>query len=227
MILGKNLWTYSFDAIKGLKYRFISKNNLFEIDEKQNEINVIQIKERTNGQGDTALKSLAALPQNLDGPISFLSCDNLVFEENIEFAHDSVQDFDLLVWVNRRYLPAKINPKDFSWLEIDESEKVSNFYFKNNPKDTDKAFLIIGNFTFKNLSIAQFYLNKCIEKNVPNQEEIYLDHVIEEMLNDGCSIKIQDIGNFHSIGTKNELDIIRYWEGCSKFLSLTMQGVHA
>jgi len=223
-ILGKDLWTFSLDAVQNVRYKYLAKNNLFRIDEELFDLNIINFEKPTSGQADTAFKSISNLSDQLQGPISFLSCDNLIFSEDFENAHTKEKNFDLLIWANKHYLPAELDKSGFTWVSANENKYVNKLYFKTHPSDLKHSYVINGNFTFKNLSLAKYYLKKCLDKKDSTLREIYLDHVIEEMLQDKLKIKVHEINDIYSIGTKTEFDIIKYWEGCEHFNKLTLRG---
>jgi NDP-sugar pyrophosphorylase family protein len=224
-ILGKDLWTFSLDAIHNLEYKYLAKNNLFKINEELYDLNILNFEKPTSGQADTAFQSISNLSDELQGPISFLSCDNLIFSEDFENAHKETNDFDLLIWAKKHYLPAEINRSGFSWVSVNEKKYVNNLCLKNYPVDLNNSYVIIGNFTFKNLSTAKHYLHKCLNKIDDTRSEIYLDHVIVEMLQDKLRVKIHEINDFYSVGTETEFDVIKYWERCEHFNKLTMKGL--
>ena len=45
------------------------------------------------------------------------------------------------------------------------------------------------------------------------------------MLQDKLKVKVYEIDNFYSVGTKTEFDIIKYWERCEHFNELTTRGL--
>jgi len=224
-ILGKDLWTFSLDAIHNLKNKYLAKNNLFKIDEEIYDLNILNFEKPTFGQADTAFQSISNLSDELQGPISFLSCDNIIFNEDLENSHKEENDFDLLIWATKHYLPAEINHSGFSWVNVDENNYVNNLHFKTHPVDKNDSYVIIGNFTFRNLTTAKHYLKNCLDKRDDTRSEVYLDHVIEEMLQDKLKVKVHLIDNFYSVGTKTEFDIIKYWERCEHFNELTTRGL--
>jgi ABC-type polysaccharide/polyol phosphate transport system ATPase subunit len=75
------------------------------------------------------------------------------------------------------------------------------------------------------MTTAKYYLKKCLDRKVANRKEIYLDHVIEEMLQDKLKVKIHEINSFCSVGTKIEFEIVKYLEECGHFNKLTQRGM--
>lgn len=224
-ILGKEIWSFSFDAIYNLRHKYLAKNNLFEVDEGVSDLGIINFEKPTLGQADTAFQSILKLSDEMQGPITFLSCDNLIFAEDIEMAHAENQDIDLLIWVKKHYLPAEINQSDFSWVRVNEKNYVNKLQFKSQPEDLKNSYVIIGNFTFRNMFTAKHFLKKCLDRKVANRKEIYLDHVIEEILEDKLTVKIHEVNKFCSVGTKTEFAITKYWEECGHFNKLTQRGM--
>jgi len=218
-IFTKKLWTYSLSAIKNLKIQILAKNKLFELDSKIKELKIINFEKVTRGQAETSYVTLNNYKELLENPISLLSCDNIIFEESIRKAHSEGLDFDLLVWVKRNYLPAYNSPESYSWVEVKEN-LVSNVYFKTIPNQIKENLTIVGNFTFNNLDTALKYLSKYIQSRETDNSELYLDKIIEIMLQDNAKVKILELEEFFSIGCETELKILNYWKNCDNFIKM-------
>ena len=218
IIKGKPLWEYSLDAIRDLPNQYIAKKSSIKLSNKDNTLVEIAIDSPTPGQADTALQALQKLPVDQQGPITFLSCDNLIFQEDIEYAHENLRENDLIVWAKKGYLPSQISPKEYSWIHSKDDQ--CEVFIKSAPPDLNNAYMIIGNFTFKDITLARSLISKYLNLKSPFKES-YLDYVVDTAIKSGKKVKILEVKNFFAIGTQNEYNLFKYWENCRNFNSLS------
>ena len=213
-VQGKQLWHYSW--VKGSK----SKNTLVIREEYKDE--VLQIKDRhttllalkgdTKGQAETALIGLEQCDVDASA-INFLSCDNVVLDENVfSQVSDSHEDV-LYVWVSNNYQNARNQPEQFSWVSISDDGRIDGFYPKQNPPLAESA-VIIGNFTFSSFSLASRAISYCMKEVNWINNEAYLDKAIEFALSNRVKVQPVFLNNFRAIGTSQEIQTFEYWLEC-------------
>lgn len=148
---------------------------------------------------------------NQAGGISFLSCDNLILETELKI--NGPAEEKLYVWTAKNYLNAKLQPNQFSWVEVNEQGKVLKYMPKQDPIGKNLR-TVIGNFTFSNKEFAQKCLEYCLnEKNFLNGEA-YLDSSIKFALDNNYKIQAIDVELFKAIGSAIELNTFNYWNEC-------------
>lgn len=222
-IFSNPLWTYSARNLLQCRERIvvtrdelksgIEKSNFFEF-----EIHALQV--ATSGQAETALRGLEQL-DDMTVPVHIASCDNMLFEVDVEEIERLFDIFDIVVWTANNYAFANTNPNQFSWIVSQNSHEfeVKNIFFKEaNPPPHAEVF--IGNISFKSSAMAKDLIEKAFFANRrETRGELYLDHVIMDALQDHrYRVAKYPFMKFSSIGTPLELATARYWEEVYKLL---------
>ncbi len=213
-IFGKSLWKYSGELIDACSNKFIFVRNqdeaLYDVKNCPN-ITKLIIDYATKSQAESAKKGLELI-QSKDLPIHILAADNIIQDFKINDLTEKLEINDLVVWVTKNYSIAKYNPGQFTWVDVDEKNQVTNVYFKDNcPKEN--SLTILGNFSFKSTQIAEKVIEDVISKSSVNSET-YLDHVIEYCLENNYKVSAFDVNKSFSIGTKEEWLTFSYWQEC-------------
>jgi dTDP-glucose pyrophosphorylase len=211
-VFGKSIWEYSGEVINACTNKFIfvrSQNEALYDIKNFPSITKLIIDYVTKSQAESAKKGLEMI-QSKDLPVHILAADNIFQNLKISDVTEILKVNDLVVWVTNNYAIAKYNPSQFTWVDVDEMNQVTNVYFKDNcPKDN--SLTILGNFSFKSTQMAEKVIEDVISKS-PVDSEAYLDHVIEYCLENNYKVSVFDVNNSFSIGTKEEWLTFSYWQ---------------
>ena len=211
-INGKELWKHSEDAIQKSKDAFLlirKEFTDFVNIENNSKTKIVVLDNPTQGQAHSAMYALNSI--NVPpGPLTFLSCDNIIKKQDFENAMGEIQSSDLVVWTAPNYPMSKYKPGIYSWVNI-ENNRVTGFALKNLPDYYNNASMIIGNFTFKNKEIAYDLISECLNSAERFNSEIYLDSVIQIALEFGHEVSAIKLNNFFAVGTNDELSVYNYY----------------
>jgi hypothetical protein len=209
-IKGKELWQISNLAVSNSlnKYIVIRKEFVSYLEEADNS-EVILLEKPTQGQADTARYALSKIKPN-SGPLTFLSCDNVINQIDYKNAIKLLEESDLVVWTSSGYPMAKYKPNRYSWVNL-EQNRVIGFSLKNLPSNFNQPSMIIGNFSFKSMDLAKVLINECFKSADRYSSEIYLDSVIQIALEFGYNVSAINLERFFAIGTEDEINTYNYY----------------
>ncbi len=211
-VRGTKLWKMSKNAAVNSANNYIVLRKEFSKHIEDLELidtKLVVLEKSTQGQAHTAKFALDNI-ENLPGPVTFFSCDNLISKDHYESAIKKLSFADLVVWTSSDYPMAKYMPDRYSWIDSYRTS-VTKFALKNLPKDFKNPAMIIGNFTFKNRAIAEKMVDKCLESSDRINSEIYLDSVVQIALEFGYEVTYLNLDNFFAIGTEDELNTYKYY----------------
>jgi len=209
-IKGKELWQISNSAVSQAanKYIIIRKEFASYLG-KINDTEAVLLEKPTQGQADTARYALGKIKSN-SGPLTFLSCDNVINQIDYETSIKLLKESDLIVWTSTGYPMAGYKPSRYSWVNI-ENSRVTGFSLKNLPPNFSHPSMIIGNFTFKNSGLAKELIDECFKSADRYSSEIYLDSVIQIALEFGYDVSAINLERFFAIGTEDEINTYNYY----------------
>lgn len=177
------------------------ENNLFS--------QLFAVENNTTGQAASALLGLKLVKEK-SSPVSILSCDNILSElVSVDFKRETNR---IIVWVVQNYPPATMNPDSYSWITVDHDGKVTSVHLKTAPPDPKTAYLIIGNFSFSSAEVAIELCEDLINRDMRVNGEHYLDSLIQIELDNNRNIGFIKLNNFLALGTREELETMRYYE---------------
>lgn len=209
-IKGEKLWQISKHAMFQSAHKYIIMRKEFtSYLEKINDVEVILLEKPTQGQADTARYALTKIKSNT-GPLTFLSCDNVINKIDYVNSIKLLEESDLVVWTSAEYPMAKYKPSRYSWVNIANS-RVTGFSLKSLPANFSHPSMIIGNFTFKNAELADKLISECFRSADRFSSEIYLDSVIQIALEFGYDVSVINIEKFFAIGTEDEINTYNYY----------------
>lgn len=212
----KQLWRHSLIKGKQCRNYLLIREEYEDLVDAVDDVRVdtIPIQGDTRGQAATALIGLERSRNGL-GVINFLSCDNLILDENVfSQISDSGED-RLYVWVSKNYENARNQPEHFSWISIAETGQVNGFFPKQKP-GLGRVAVIIGNFTFSSFALASRAIHYCLQAENWINNEAYLDKAIEYALLNEILVEAIYVDKFRAIGTSNEIQTYEYWLECKK-----------
>jgi len=211
-VKGTKLWKMSKIAAVNSANNYIVLRKEFSNHVEDSELidtKLVVLEKSTQGQAHTAKFALDSI-ENLPGPVTFFSCDNLISKEDYESAIKKLSFADLVVWASSDYPMAKYKPNRYSWIDSYKTS-VTKFALKNLPEDFKNPAMIIGNFTFKNRALAEEMVDKCFELSDRYNSEIYLDSAVQIALEFGYEVTYLNLENFYAIGTEDELKTYQYY----------------
>lgn len=209
-VRNKQLWEYSIVSSEGIRNKLLIRNEYIDKVSNPLHVEVASLEIETKGQAETASIALRSSMAQ-DGGITFLSCDNLVLDA--ELAMDTLKKDKLYLWTAKNYLNAKLQPSQFSWVEVDENGHVIKYMPKQTPVG-NHIRTVIGNFTFSTKQFALRSLEFCLsEENYINGEP-YLDSAIQFALDNDYEIEAIDVKLFKALGNALELKTFNYWNEC-------------
>ena len=211
-VRGTRLWKISkFAAVNSSNNCILLRKEFSKYIEEDDLIDteLVVLEKPTQGQAHTAKFALDNI-EDLPGPITFFSCDNLISKEDYESAIEKLSFADLVIWTSTDYPMAKYKPNRYSWIDSYKNT-VTKFALKNLPSSFKNPAMIIGNFTFKNRVIAEKMVNKCFELSERYNSEIYLDSVVQIALEFGYDVTFINLDKFYAIGTEDELKSYKYY----------------
>jgi NDP-sugar pyrophosphorylase family protein len=211
-VFGKSLWEYAGEFIDSCSDKFIFVRGLdealYDLGNYPN-ITKLTIDYVTKSQAESAKIGLEMIKLK-DLPVHILAADNIFQNLNANVLTEDLIVNDLVVWVTKNYSLAKHAPGQFTWVDVDEKNQVTNVHFKDNYPNKN-SLTILGNFSFKSTRIAERVIEEVISKS-PVNSETYLDHVIEYCLENNYKVSAFDVNKSFSIGTKDEWLTFSYWQ---------------
>jgi len=171
-------------------------NNYFD------NIEIIEINEKTEGQASTCLIAEEYIPN--DSRLNIGSCDagfiydSKLFDKRMEFC-------DALIWTYRGKEIVLKNPNMYGWVKtFDNSDLVKKVSCKmpisENPINDD---VVSGAFSFKKAYLFFNSIKKMIEANDRVNNEFYVDNIFNHIKNN--SIGVFEVKDHFSWGTPDEL----------------------
>ena len=177
---------------------------------------IISINYLTEGQASSCLLAEGIIDsecQLLIGP-----CDNGMIWDRSRFqsmVNDT--DNDTLIWTFRNNVTVKRNPQMYGWVAVDEKENAKKVSCKIPISDDpvhDHA--IVGTFWFRKANYFFDYTKKMIAKNRRINNEFYVDELMNELIENGLSVKVFEIDKYICWGTPDDLKTYQYWESYFK-----------
>jgi len=175
-------------------------------------VEIVELKELTEGQAITALLGLEKIDPNK--PLTIAACDNgMIYDE--EKYHEIFSDpkVDVIVWVTRNHPNAVKTPNSYGWVE-EQGGVVRSVSVKkplSNPKNDP---IIIGAFTFKKASYFKLSAERMIANNTRVNNEFYIDTCINDAVSLGLNVRIFEIDAYLCFGTPEEYKTFNYWQDC-------------
>ena len=172
----------------------------------------------TEGQACTALlgvEELATQGRNeYFEPITFGACDNGVLFDHQEFdALLNDPKVDIIVWGVRGHTNALRNPKMFGWIN-QTNGVINNISVKTPLENPSYDPIVIGTFTFKQMTDFQKVVDRLINRDGRINGEFYLDSCINDAIELGLQCAYFEVQEFFSWGTPNDLKTFEYWQSC-------------
>lgn len=215
-IFNREMWNYAAQLGARTSERLVlTRSNLAKSFLENNPYNftIRGLSAVTQNQIETAKFGLKEVV-NKDTPLHVLACDNIIPNFNLEQIETHLRRFHMVVWLAESYLGAIDQEEQFSWLEINMDGFATKVHIKSNPLTT-KAKLIIGNFSFRNTSIANHLIESLdlrLDQSNKLGNEQHLEFLISEALSAGLKVGGFSLEWFAAIGTRHEYSIAEYFE---------------
>jgi len=173
---------------------------------------IITVEKLTEGQASTCL--LAEDSIDLEKPLLIGACDNGMIYEVEEFINQATsQDVDSLIFTFRNNSTVKRNPKMYGWVKTEQKDIAVNVSCKIPISDNPiKDHAVVGSFYFKKAKHFFEGVKQMITKNIRVNGEFYVDTVMNELIENGLSVKAFEIDKYICWGTPNDLKTYEYWQ---------------
>lgn len=168
----------------------------------------------TEGQACTVQIGIEASNIDIEKPILVSASDNGVvydIQKYISLIKDD--SIDVIVWTFRNNPTSKNNPNMYSWLEVDENNKIKKVHCKKFIFDDPlRSHAIIGTMFFRKAKyfIEGFLNNK--KENIRTNGEFYVDDVINANIKMGLSVFAYEVENYICWGTPDDYKTYNYWK---------------
>ena len=180
--------------------KFISADRIKNLlEEYCKDVEIVVLKNPTSSQSETVFKALESC--NLEGPFFVKDCDN-----QFSFSFSGESEIATLLLSSE----TGVNAANKSYVEVDSFSNVKNIVEKRVISNQ----FCCGGYGFES---SQKFRDafKEIEKRNDGPDEIYLSHVIYELLLKGDQFKATIASSFNDLGTSKE-----YRSFCKKHLTI-------
>ena len=178
---------------------------------KLNEKNLKLLPYGTESQLDTVMVAQNIIATSIE-PITFLASDNIVIFDTGINLDELANQCDVLVWTSENYPFAKKDPDKYSWVRINDDGGVEKSIRKSRPPNFNEWRLVIGNFTFRTNEILNTLIDYVSNNFESYNFELMLDDLISVAKNFNFVIKIVEVSQFITLGTKSEENIFDYYQ---------------
>lgn len=172
---------------------------------ENNSIKLIRIENRTGGQAATAKIAL----ENASGPTLVAPCDSIIIPPDLD--NEMQSEFIMSVFLSKPNFSAISNADQFGWVELDESNLITNYAIKTPPKNYANWYVITGYFYFQDPSLVSILLDDFLKSGVTVNGEYYLDSFIGYLMQQNYSVNGVVLDSFMSLGTPDEYESYIYW----------------
>jgi NDP-sugar pyrophosphorylase family protein len=206
LVAGQHLWEYS--APEGVTFKSTRVITRPEVGiSPREDTEFVYLEKVTEGQAISAKIGLESIKEMNSLPVNVLSSDNAFTPQTFSAAASVGAENDVVVWTSDFYPISLLNPKQYSWINLEIKEVVK----KDKPSNFENWEMITGNFTFNNCKIALSLIEELITKNIRINNEFYLDSLIELAFARGMKVSTIKVDNFIAIGTPEEYLTYKYF----------------
>lgn len=216
-ILDHNVLEYSKKLIEETSKTYLVATSKIYPNNKWNlpEANKSILSHATESQLASVQIGLSLL-NNKDNPVTFLASDNIILFEKSFKISELLVNTDILVWSAANYPVAEVQPKQYSWIKVNDENIVEDVIYKSAPIDLKNWKIMTGNFSFD----SSFLLNKLIDKLDEDRSklsrELILDDLIGVALEMDLTVKAFDVPHFITLGTEMENNSFDYYFNSNK-----------
>jgi hypothetical protein len=168
----------------------------------------------TAGQACTCELGITQFNISLEDPLMITACDNGVYY-NVTKYQELLNDLsnDVIVWSFKNNPTSKNHPEMYSWLDVDDTERVKavsckKFIFE----DPLKTPAIIGTMFFRK---ARYFIDGLCQNyadNLTTNGEFYVDDVLNQNIKSGLTVKNFTVDNYICWGTPDDYKTYHYWQ---------------
>lgn len=213
------------DLPKSNNYVFVIRSDMQgykevkkELEENFEDSTIKSIDHVTDGQAITAMIGVNELENSSSKNISPLTigvCDSGVIYDKIKFQEIyNREDIDIIVWGIRGYTNAIRRPNMYGWIDADEDNFIKKISVKKSLKSPESDPIVLGIFTFKDISNFKKVTNSLIERDGRINNEFYMDSCIEDAISNGLKCFLFEVDSFLCWGTPDDLKTFEYWQSC-------------
>lgn len=180
----------------------------------------VEINMPNEGQADSARKVIDFLYKKniaVDLPVFIAPCDSVISLSVDELKN--ILDKKCGCVISKTNPLARLNPKSYSYAEIDQSKdfkfkRIKNISVKKSIEaNKEKVFFITGAFFYKSIKDFQYDMDKFYKKIKPHNNEKFLDEFFSYLIKNKTKEVTGLISRIYcSLGTPNEYSIAKYWD---------------
>ena len=190
----------------------VARNEVYPVNYwNLNEKNLKLLSHSTESQLDSVMAAQDIIATSVK-PITFLASDNIVIFDEIFNLDELANECDVLVWTSQNYPFAKKDPDKYSWVRINDDGGVEKSIRKSRPPNFNEWRLVIGNFTFRTNEILSTLIDYVSNNFESYNFELMLDDLISVAKNFNFEVKIVEVSQFITLGTKSEENIFDYYQ---------------
>lgn len=163
----------------------------------------------TDGQAATC--ALAIQDLDPEQPILISACDNAaVYDQQVFLDLIADESNDVIVWSFKDHQSSRNNPDMYSWLDVDEDNRIRQVHCKQFVPGLSQA--IIGTIYFRKAKyfLDGFKFNQL--HDIRTNGEFYVDDVLKHNINIGLTVKAFPVENYICWGTPNDYKTYNYWK---------------
>ena len=196
---------------KDLIILFLKKDQKLFLEYKKKDyaykkISTIFLGKILKGQAKSAYYSLNRNNLKNNAPVTILPCD-MKFKINETRLIKKIKCFDLVVWTIRLKNYQKLNPNNYSFIQVN-NEKVIKLSYKNKISNKPlNDFAVTGAFTFKNKLDAKFFFEQLFKSKVMHNNEFYIDSLVNLLNENNYKVSFIEIDKYQSFGVPEDIDV--------------------
>ncbi len=162
----------------------------------------------TQGQACTCEIGIKWFDVDSESSILISACDNGVIYNNEKY-QTLYRDptIDVIVWTFKNNKASADNPNMYTWLEMDDSNFITNVHTKKFiHEDVKDKEAIIGTMFFRKSKYFTDNLHKNYEENIRTNGEFYVDDVLNQCIKSGLKVKSFCVDEYLCWGTPSDYE---------------------
>ena len=207
---GKPAWLQVLNTVRGTgEVVIVCRESVVDKELASSHGETVELNSVTQGQAESAqlgLETIRAISQ----PVVVASCDALFpagQKENLIGINT-----DIVVWACKSTAKSDLFPDQFSWVKVDQNQRVTDVRLKSAPSDDGDWFVMSGTFTFRDTETAKSYISEIVDRNIRINGEFYIDSAVGVAVERGEIVMADLRPDFIGLGTPEEYETFRYWQ---------------
>ena len=207
---GKPVWLQVLNSIRGSgDVAIVCRESVVDKELASRHGETVELNSVTQGQAESAQLGLERI-HNSDQPVVVASCDAL-FPAG-QNKNQNRLNAEIVVWACKSTAKSDLCPDQFSWVKVDQNQRVIDVRLKSAPSDGDDWFVMSGTFTFRDTETAKAYISEIVDRNIRINGEFYVDSAVRLAVERGETVVADLRLDFIGLGTPEEYETVRYWQ---------------